>query len=336
MAADPVAHTPKFLHDLHGRKLEYLRLSITDLCNFRCSYCLPNGYRKPRGAPAPLSVEETARLVRGFAAVGVWKVRLTGGEPTLRPNFEHIAATVATVSGIRRVAMTTNGYRLAERAEAYRAAGITAINVSIDSMDSAKFNAITGHDRLAEVLEGLDAARAAGFDSIKVNTVLMQDINDGELDAIVDFVAGRELSLRFIEVMLTNGNRDFFNRHHIPGASIVAQLERRGWSPVARQAGEGPAIEYAHPAAKGRIGIIAPYGRNFCASCNRVRVSASGQLHLCLFGDGGVDLRPLLQSDDQYDALVRRIRALTDGKPVAHRLHSSNSGATPHLASIGG
>lgn len=324
------------LHDLHGRHLEYLRLSLTDVCNFRCSYCLPDGYHKPKRALALLSREEIGRLVRGFAALGLWKIRLTGGEPTLRAGFEEIAATIAAVPGIRRVAMTTNGYRLAERAEAYRAAGITAINVSIDSLNPRRFLAITGHDRLAEVLAGLNAARVAGFDGIKVNTVLMRDVNDDELDTIVDFVAGRDLSLRFIEVMRTNDNPGFFNRHHMPGASVVAQLERRGWSPIAHQAGAGPAIEYAHPAAAGRIGIIAPYAQNFCASCNRVRVSASGRLHLCLFGDGGVDLRTLLRSDDQHDELVNRIRCLTYGKPSAHRLHSGNSGTTPHLASIGG
>jgi len=324
------------LHDLHGRHLEYLRLSLTDVCNFRCSYCLPDGYHKPKRALALLSREEIGRLVRGFAALGLWKIRLTGGEPTLRAGFEEIAATIAAVPGIRRVAMTTNGYRLAKRAEAYRAAGIAAINISIDSLNTDRFHAITGHDRLAEVLAGLDAARAAGFDSIKVNTVLMRGVNDDELDAIVDFVTERELSLRFIEVMRTNDNPGFFARHHMPGTSVVAQLERRGWSRMAHQAGAGPAIEYAHPETTGRIGIIAPYEPDFCASCNRVRVSASGRLHLCLFGDGGVDLRTLLRSDDQHDELVNRMRCLTRGKPDAHRLHSDNSGTTPHLASIGG
>lgn len=329
-------HPVSPLHDLHGRHLEYLRLSLTDVCNFRCSYCLPDGYRKPKHAPAPLSLEEICRLVRGFATVGLWKIRLTGGEPTLRAGFEDIAATIAAVPGISRVAMTTNGYRLSERAGAYRAAGITAINVSIDSLIPDRFSAITGHDRLSEVLAGLDAARAAGFDCIKVNTVLMRDVNDDELDAIVDFVAGKDISLRFIEVMRTNDNPDFFTRHHLPGASVASRLERCGWSRIAHQAGAGPAIEYVHPDATGRIGIIAPYSRDFCASCNRVRVSASGRLHLCLFGDGSVDLRPLLRSDDQYDELVNRIRCLTYGKPSAHRLHSGNSGTTPHLASIGG
>lgn len=324
------------LSDAHGRRFEYLRLSLTDVCNFQCSYCLPNGYRKAKGAPAYLSIDEIIRLVRAFATLGLWKVRLTGGEPTLRPEFEEVAAAVASVSGIRRVAVTTNGYRLPERAQGFHDAGIRAINISIDSLDPHRFLEITGHDRLAEVLQGVDACQAAGFDSVKINTVLLKGLNDRELDKFVGFVATRDLALRFIEVMRTNDNPGYFGRHHLPGATVIAQLEARGWRASRRQAGDGPAIEYTHRQSKGRIGIIAPYSTDFCASCNRLRVSASGKLHLCLFGDGGFDLRPFLQSDSEQGALVERIMALMGRKDRAHDLHNDNSGATPNLASIGG
>lgn len=324
------------LSDVHGRRFEYLRLSLTDACNFRCTYCLPDGYRKAKEAPAALSIEEITRLVRGFAALGLWKVRLTGGEPTLRPEFEEIATAVASISGIRRLAVTTNGYRLPERARGFHDAGIRAINISVDSLDPKLFHAITGHDRLVEVLRGVDACQAVGFDSIKINTVLLKGLNDGEMDAFVDFVATRDLALRFIEVMRTNENPGYFNRHHLRGATVIAQLEARGWRASKRQAGDGPAVEYAHPHSKGRIGIIAPYARHFCASCNRLRVAASGRLHLCLFGEGGFDLRPLLQSDEAQGALVERIIALMGRKGSAHDLHNGVSGATANLASIGG
>jgi GTP 3',8-cyclase len=323
------------LTDAIGRRFEYLRLSVTDICNFRCSYCLPDGYRKQRARPADLSVAEIRHAVAAFARLGLWKVRLTGGEPTLRPDITEIARAVAAVPGIRRVAMTTNGYRLADHAVEWRDAGVSAINISIDSLDPARFAAITGHDRLAEVLAGVVAARAAGFDSIKLNAVLMRGVNDGELDAMIDFVAAHDLSLRFIEVMRTNDNADFFRDRHLAGRAVTDRLEAMGWHRLERSAGAGPAVEYAHPQARGRIGIIAPYAQDFCASCNRLRLSSAGKLHLCLFGDGGIDLRPLL-AEGREDELVARIVALTATKAPAHRLHQGNSGATPHLASIGG
>lgn len=324
------------LADAHGRRFEYLRLSLTDVCNFRCTYCLPEGYRKIAGMPSDLSVAEIRRLVAGFARLGLWKVRLTGGEPSLRRELLEIAQAVAAVPGIRRLAMTTNGYRLAERAADYASAGIAALNVSVDSLDPARFRTITGHDRLDEVLAGVASARAAGIATVKLNSVLMRGINDDELGGFMAFVNRHDLTLRFIEVMRTNDNAAFFGRHHMPGSEIVSRLETLGWRRLQRAAGAGPAIEYEHPAGRGRIGIIAPYAKDFCATCNRLRVSSRGKLHLCLFGDHGIDLRDLLQSDDQIDALIARITALTATKAPAHRLHSGNSGATPHLASIGG
>lgn len=324
------------LSDRIGRRFEYLRLSLTEVCNFRCSYCLPEGYRKPCNRPVELGVEEIRRAVSAFAQLGLWKVRLTGGEPSLRRDFEEVARAVAAVPGIRRLAMTTNGYRLAERAQAWRDCGISALNISVDSLDPARFAAITGHDRLGEVLRGVEAARAAGFDSIKLNAVLMRGVNDDELEAMVDFVASRDLSLRFIEVMRTNDNAAFFRERHLPGQNVIDRLEAGGWQRLPRAAGAGPAVEFGHPVCRGRIGIIAPYARDFCASCNRLRLSSDGRLHLCLFGDGGIDLRPLLADAGDQAALVARIRALVGTKAPAHRLHQGNSGATPHLASIGG
>lgn len=324
------------LEDGHGRRFEYLRLSLTDVCNFRCSYCLPDGYRKAKGAPANLSVDEIRRLVSAFAALGLWKVRLTGGEPTLRAEFVDIAAAVAAVPGIRRIAVTTNGYRLAERAQSYADAGIGAINISMDSLKPDRFHAITGHDRLNEILAGIDACRAAGIASIKLNSVLLKGLNDDELDDFIAFVVQHDLVLRFIEVMRTNDNPDYFVAHHLAGTFVTNRLEGLGWQRQARQPGAGPAIEYANPHGSGRIGIIAPYSKDFCASCNRLRVSATGKLHLCLFGDAGIDLRPLLQRDGQQDELVERLQRLVATKAPAHLLHQGNSGATPHLASIGG
>lgn len=334
--AAPQAQAVGRLSDSHGRRFEYLRLSLTDVCNFRCSYCLPDGYRKVKGADPALGIDEIVRLVRAFAALGLWKIRLTGGEPTIRQGFTDIAARVASVPGIRSLAVTTNGYRLAERAQSYADAGIRAINISVDSLRPEQFRAITGHDRLHDIMEGIEVCRAAGFETIKLNTVLLNGLNEGELDDFITFVQSRDLALRFIEVMRTNDNAAFFAERHLPGQFVADRLDALGWQPMERKAGAGPAVEYAHPSAKGRIGIIAPYAKDFCASCNRLRVSATGKLHLCLFGEGGYDLRPLLQHDSQQEALIAHIQQLMGAKKPAHLLHEGNSGATPHLASIGG
>ena len=336
LSADSTEPIDLRLRDGIGRRFEYLRLSLTEVCNFRCTYCLPDGFRKRCGAPPELTVAEIERAVRAFAALGLWKVRLTGGEPTVRRDFEDVARAVSSIPGIRRVAMTTNGYRLAENAQRWRDAGVSALNVSVDSLDPAKFAAITGHNRLAEIMEGIDAAREAGFGPIKLNAVLMRGVNDDELEAMTRLVATRDLSLRFIEVMRTNENADFFEKRHVSGESVARRLEENGWHRLPRQAGAGPAIEFGHPEALGRIGIIAPYSKDFCSTCNRLRLGSDGKFHLCLFGDGGIDLRALMQSDDQHDELVARIIRLTQGKAPTHRLHEGNSGATPHLASIGG
>lgn len=326
------------LADGFGRRFEYLRLSLTDICNFRCTYCLPDGYRKNKTAPQPLTKSEIVRLVRGFAALGLWKVRLTGGEPTLRPDFAAIAQSVAAVPGIRRVAMTTNGYGLARHAAAYRAAGIHAVTVSVDSLDPARFAAVTGHDRLDDVMAGIAACEAAQFPAVKVNAVLMRGVNDdaASLDQLVALAHTRALDVRFIEWMRTNDGPARQMAGHVPARVVLDHLVRNGWREVARDDGAGPARIFTHTKGRGRIGVIAPYGAGFCESCNRLRISSTGQLHLCLFGDGGIDMRPLLSCDSQQGALMTALRRAVACKAASHRLADGNSGATPHLASIGG
>lgn len=323
------------IEDRFGRRFPYLRLSVTDVCNFRCTYCLPDGYQKTHDDTF-ITLPEIARLVTAFAEMGTWKIRLTGGEPTVRPDFIDIAKTVSSIPGIRRVAFTTNGYKLPERARGYYDAGLRAINVSIDSLDPRKFHEITGHDRLDEVVDGVSAALEAGFDSVKVNTVLLKGLNDDELDGFLDFVTDRPVSLRFIELMQTGDNLDYFRKHHIPATVIRNKLALRGWTLQERGEGAGPAVEYAHPDYAGRIGLIAPYAKDFCATCNRLRVSARGALHLCLFGAGGYDLRPLLQDDAQKEELQDKIMNLMQYKRSSHFLHDGNTGTRQHLASIGG
>ncbi|MBS0229727.1 MAG: GTP 3',8-cyclase MoaA [Proteobacteria bacterium] len=323
------------LVDGFGRSFPYLRLSLTEACNFRCSYCLPEGYRAD-GRPTFLRLDEIRRLLRAFADLGMRKVRLTGGEPSLRKDLPEIIAIAASTPGVRKVAMTTNGCLLLSKVRQWREAGLTALNVSVDSLDPQRFHAITGHDRFDEVMAGVDTALGLGFDAVKLNAVLLRGRNDDELPAWMDFLRERDISIRFIELMRTGDNKAYFERHHVRAEVLEQQLQQAGWMLTPRAADAGPAREYAHPAYRGRIGIIAPYSKDFCAGCNRLRVTARGDLRLCLFGEFGIPLRPLLQSDADHEALMGRIATQLGLKAAGHGLHQGNSGITPHLASIGG
>ncbi|MBY5993362.1 GTP 3',8-cyclase MoaA [Ferrimonas balearica] len=323
------------LQDRFGRSFHYLRLSITDACNFKCQYCLPNGYH-PDGKPRFMTLEEIRRVLLAFAQVGTRKVRITGGEPTLRKDFEAVVDLAANTPGVQRVATTTNGYRLAEHAKAWRQAGLSQINVSVDSLDPVQFQRITGDSRFDLVMKGIDTALAEGYDKVKINVVLLKEHNGDQLPLFLNYIKHQPVDLRFIELMETGLHHDYFQRHHLPGAVIQQQLEQAGWTLDPRGPDDGPALNYSHPDYAGRIGLIMPYAKDFCATCNRLRVSAIGKLHLCLFTEAGIELRDLLGSDEQLAPLVARLHAALGQKHETHYLHDGNAGATPHLASIGG
>lgn len=325
------------MRDGSGRRLSYLRLSVTDACNFRCAYCLPGGWRRAAGEDPPLSVAEIRRLVVALAALGVAKVRLTGGEPTLRPDLVEIAAAVAATPGVARVALTTNGHDLERSAAGLRRAGVSALNLSVDSLDRARFAAVTGRDALPAVLRGVDAALAAGFERVKVNAVLLRSVNDGELDAFVEWTREKPIAVRFIELMPCGADPAWYARHHLAAARVEEALAARGWTPRAREAHDGPARELVHPGHAGSVGVVAPHGRDFCASCNRLRVTSRGALRSCLFGEReDLPLRALLQDDGQRDALVRAVALAVRAKPPAHRLAEGERGRTRGLAAVGG
>lgn len=322
------------LVDGFGRRFRYLRLSVTEVCNFRCTYCLPDGFRKtgPLHFITPLEAE---RVVRAFAELGVGKVRLTGGEPSVRRDLAQIIARTAAVPGVDKVCITTNGWNLDRQVGVWREAGLTNLNVSIDSLDREGFRRITGHDRLAAVVAGLDRALELGMPAVKVNGVLLRDTTQAGFDAFADFVRERPVAVRFIELMRTGDNAEFFADQHVPGSTLTDWLAARGWTKRERALDDGPAVEFVHPDYAGRIGLIAPYAPGFCDSCNRLRVTARGQLRLCLFGELGVNLKDLLERDEP-EALRARIVAALAGKPAGHRLHEANSGDTRQLAQFGG
>lgn len=333
MADDSISSEALF--DRFGRSFPYLRLSITDVCNFRCQYCLPDGYQCS-AKPDFLSADEIRRLVDAFAEMGVYKIRITGGEPSVRRDFTEVARLISSHPAISQLAFTTNGYRLRERAQEWRDAGLNRINISIDSLNAERFHAVTGHDRLREVLEGVDAALDAGFDKVKINVVLLKGINDRELPDYLAWAKRAPVSIRFIELMQTGENLDYFRQHHLSADAIRQPLEAGGWKHKPRAYEAGPAQEFTHPDYHGSIGIIAPYSKDFCKGCNRLRVTSSGDLRLCLFGSQGTSLRHLLQEDEQKPMLKQLIHDQLAFKCSSHFLDLGDTGITPHLASVGG
>lgn len=331
-----IAEPARALVDGFGRRFTYLRLSITDACNFRCSYCLPNGYTPPPGERAPpLEPAEVERLLRAFGRLGVVKVRFTGGEPTLRADVVELVRRAKVNTGLGRVALSTNGYRLHTLARPLAEAGLDAVNVSIDSLRPERFREITGGVGLAKVLRGIDAILETGI-QLKVNTVLLRGQNDAELDELVAWAAARPLTLRFIQLMRTSDNLVYFRRHHQPFGPVEERLRRHGWQARARSEADGPAREFEHPEHRGRVGLIAPYDPGFCDGCNRLRVTSRGALRLCLFGEGEAELRRWLQREEEQDELVERLSELLRLKPAGHRLLEGCSGSTRSLAAVGG
>lgn len=325
------------LIDALGRRFSYLRLSLTERCNFRCSYCLPNGYIcQASKRDTEISQVEIRRLVAAFAEMGFSKVRLTGGEPTLRRDLLNIIEDIANAKGVAVVALSTNGFRLKQIAKDLLSAGVSALNVSVDSLNKNHYMTITGRNCLEQVLEGVDHALEIGFKKVKVNAVLLKDLNSDELPSFVAWVKDRPITLRLIELMETGENKSFFYHHHLRTSLLQRYLESNGWTRLQKTSTDGPAIEYSHPDYKGAIGLIAPYAENFCATCNRLRVNSKGNLRLCLFGNGEISLRHLLQDDNAKNALKQFIADAITEKAPSHLLLMGNSGQTSNLATIGG
>ncbi|WP_427981777.1 GTP 3',8-cyclase MoaA [Agarivorans sp.] len=323
------------LSDAFNRQFFYLRLSLTDECNFKCNYCLPDGYH----CEAPkqnLSLSEIERLAASFASLGTNKIRLTGGEPSLRKDLTEVMEICANTPGIKQLAMTTNGFRLASQAKRWKQAGLSHINVSVDSLDPRQFELITGTKTFTKVMAGIDEALNQGFSAVKLNAVLLKAEAQQTFEKYLQWIKQRPVEVRFIELMQMGERPEYFAQHHINGAGFKQYLLREGWEQQIRAHNAGPAQVFHHPDYAGKIGLIMPYAKDFCATCNRLRVSSQGKLHLCLFGEEGVELRDLLQQPEQQAALCQRIESALQTKKVSHFLHQGNTGATPHLASIGG
>jgi cyclic pyranopterin phosphate synthase len=327
------------LVDGFARRVRYLRISVTDRCNFRCSYCMPEDLGSaiafaPRSEV--LSFEEIERVVHVFARFGVRKLRLTGGEPLVRKGIVDLVARLRSVPGIEQIVMTTNGALLAEHAAPLVAAGLAGVNVSLDTLDENRFRRLSGRGELQPVLDGIGAARMAGL-ALKLNTVALRGENDDELVALCEHAWAVGAVPRFIEHMPMSAGA-LYAREELSAAQIRATLEAAFGAlvPTATAAADAGPARYWR-SARGDIGIISAMTEHFCDDCNRVRLTATGALHACLGHDDAVSLRDVLRAGGSDDDLVAAIGAAVTGKRAGHAFSLDGTGAPQkHMIAIGG
>jgi cyclic pyranopterin phosphate synthase len=308
------------MRDQYGREIRDLRVSLTDRCNLRCVYCMPEEMAfKPRDEI--LTDDEILVLVRAAAELGVKKIRLTGGEPTVRANVVDLAGRIAQVPGIQDLAMTTNGVRLVGLAQPLADAGLRRINVSLDSLDRDKFRAITRWGNLDDVLAGLEAARAAGLTPIKINCVVVRGFNEDDVVDLARLTLAHDYAVRFIEMMPFGSVAGFQTNAYVPSAETMARIESAlGLLTPLDVTGYDPARTYRLDGACGTLGFISSVSQPFCAQCGRLRLTAEGRLRLCLLRDDEADLRTPLRAGATYEEIRERIRAAAYRKPWGHGL----------------
>lgn len=323
--------------DSFGRRINYLRISLTDRCNFRCVYCMPEHGAHFAPREELLKDDELLRVVNAAARIGFEKIRLTGGEPTIRRNLVELVEGIAQTPGIREVSMTTNALRLAQQADALKAAGLSRVNISIDSLNADKFRMMTRGGDLGRVWAGIEAAERVGFTPMKLNSVVVRGLNDDEICDLARLTVDRPWQFRFIEMMPLAGVGEMAESSVVASAEIITRLEAEfgplefmGWF------GSDPARTYRIQGSRGTLGFISSVTEPFCATCNRMRLTADGKLHLCLLRDNELDLRAALRSgasDDDLDALIREAVFL---KPWGHGLPDGIKPTLRGMSELGG
>ena len=307
------------LVDTFDRRIRYLRLSVTDRCDFRCQYCMTEDMRfLPR--KAVLSEDELVRLASLFVELGVEKIRLTGGEPLIRPDIVSIARRLHAIEGLQELVLTTNGSQLTHLAKPLVAAGVSRINVSLDTLCATQFSELSRTGSLDKVLSGIDAAIDAGFKRIRLNTVLLTGQNEAQIEPLLHYALDKGIDIAFIEEMpmghITQTEREL---SLVPSAQVLSTIKSRfNLVPVVGGAADGPARRYAVEGTSTEVGVISPITHNFCDSCNRLRVTPDGRLILCLGHENALDLRQLLRSDMDSSSLKRAIVAALAYKPERH------------------
>jgi len=326
------------MKDQFGRTIRYLRISVTDRCNLRCTYCMPEEGLEWIPKPEMLSYEEVAEIVRQMAAMGLERVRLTGGEPLIRRDLSTLVEMIAAVPGIDDISLSTNAILLPRFADELREAGVDRLNVSLDTLRRDRFEEIARRSarRFDETMTGIEAAEKAGFSPIKINCVVLGGLND---DEVVDFAAvtrERPWHVRFIELMPVGRNLHLTDRF-VSADEVLRKIEEiEDLAPDPGPIGNGPARYYRYPGAPGTIGVITPLSHNYCERCNRMRLTADGRLRTCLFGDHEVDLRAPLRETGSIEPAVAQALA---GKPKRHYLElgtAAGSGGLSALSEVGG
>ncbi len=323
------------LRDQFGRSIEYLRISVTDRCNFRCVYCMPEQGLPWLPKSDILSYEEITEVVRQLAPLGLRRIRITGGEPTIRPALHSLIAQLRDVGAVEDIALSTNGVRLPELAAALRTAGLDRVNMSVDSLRPDRIASIARRNLGFDPIGAALAAEAAGLSPIKFNVVVMRGINDDEIEDFARLTLEHPWHVRFIELMPVGDLRELTWEHVVPSDEILGRIATIApLTPVAGPArGNGPAAYHRLEGAAGSIGVITPMTHTYCGSCNRVRLTADGRLRTCLYGDHEVNLRDALRAGEPLEPLFRR--ALAE-KPQAHDLLQMRVGGLRALSQVGG
>jgi cyclic pyranopterin phosphate synthase len=323
------------LKDQWGRSIEYLRISVTDRCNFRCVYCMPKEGLQWLPKAEILSYEEITEVVRQLAPLGLRRLRITGGEPTIRPDLESLIQQLKAIPEIEDIALSTNGARLPQMAHSLRAAGLDRINMSADSLRPARIAAIARRDLGFDPIEAATAAERAGLSPIKINVVVLRGTNDDEVEDFARLTIDRPWHVRFIELMPVGDMRELTWDHVVPSDEVLSRISQLGellpYGGPPR--GNGPATYYRLPGAAGSVGVITPMTHTYCGSCNRVRLTADGRLRTCLYGDHEVNLRDPLRDGQALEPLFRQ--ALAD-KPKEHALLQMQVGGLRALSQVGG
>lgn len=327
----------RITRDAYGRPITYLRISLTDRCNLRCVYCMPAHGMKFAPRDELLTDEELLKVVRAAVKIGFSRLRLTGGEPTVRPNLVDLVREMAAMPGVEDISMTTNGLLLERLASDLARAGLRRINISLDTLDPERYRIITRGGRIERVFAGIAAAEAAGLTPIKLNAVVVRGLNDHEVPALAGLTLDRAWQVRFIEVMPLEGVAEVHDTGLVTTGETRARIEEV-FGPLEELEAplSDPARVYRISGAKGTIGFISPVSEPFCAFCNRIRLTADGKLRLCLLRADEVDIRGLVRSGASEEELIERIRAAVWRKPWGHGLREGDRRTGRGMSQIGG
>ena len=310
--------------DKHSRRISYLRISVTDLCNLRCVYCMPSQGIKLHDRNTILSFEEILKIVKHGVSLGVNKIRITGGEPLVRKGITSLINHITNIKGINDIAMTTNGVFLKEFATELKSSGLSRLNISLDTMREDRFHNITRGGNIQDVFDGVEAVLKSGFKGTKVNVVVMRGQNDDEIQDFVRYILERDIELRFIELMASGWKDMVEEERFMPTSEIMQQVEEVGeLVPIKQRIGGGPAIIYKIKGALGTIGFISAVSKPFCSTCNRLRLTSDGKLRSCLLRGGEVDVKDILRSgiscrEELSNKLTGAFMQATNMKPITH------------------